>query len=242
MSVVADHTDREAEAAADKAEVAGGTSSDERPAKSGMQLSRPVRWASVGLGSFSGLSFLWQAVAVLQTEGVFPAVPLSLALVGALTCAMVVLVGMGRFAEGPAMTLCIAGLCVVGAAGLLRLPVVGNVGQLARDPFLLSQGGVGAAFVILSGWALLARSPGETRRVLLGVGLLAAVFGILGLVLVGPGGVVLREAAGLLEIVRISALLVGGVVLAVVLSVGGHLVITGFERAADAKPGPRDAT
>jgi len=202
----------------------------------------------LGLGaalvsSLSGLAFIGLAVSAATGEVGFRPLPFALALIGLLSAALAGLTGLGRFRQGPAMALGILAGSILGSAGLARLLMLADAGALKGDVFLFGQAVAAALLAAVAAGAVMLRKPDEIKRLLVGAGLCLAAVLVLGLVLVGPGRGLLSAIEGPLEIARLMGLLAGALVLGVLISVGGHLVITAFERAGDSDPkaddGPR---
>lgn len=148
--------------------------------------------------------------------------------------------GLGKFAPGFGMaTLCIGGTILV-ASGFAMIdlrPNLGGTPALAR--FILPWTGVqsAAAMIIIAagGAAVLMRRPRTWRTLILGILFLAAAAGTL------IGGVLAWKLipegeAG--RVIGLAVLLVGGLVIGILLSVGGHLVIRAFEQTVEGNGAP----
>lgn len=143
--------------------------------------------------------------------------------------------GLGKFAPGFGMAaLCIGGTIIV-ASGFAMIDLRSNLGgtpNLAR--LLIPWTGVQAAasmiIVAAGGTAVLMRNPRTWRTLILGIIFLAAAAGTL------IGGIfawklIPEGEAG--RVIGLAVLLVGGLVIGILLSVGGHLVIRAFEQNAE---------
>jgi hypothetical protein len=156
-------------------------------------------------------------------------------LLAILAAGFAIAVGLGKFAPGFGMaSLCIGGTILV-ASGFAMIdlrPNLGGTPSLAR--FVLPWMGVQAALsmiiVAAGGAAVLMRKPATWRTLILGVLFLAAAAGTL------IGGMfawrlIPEDEAG--RVIALGLLLVGGLVIGILLSVGGHLVIRAFEQTAE---------
>jgi len=157
-----------------------------------------------------------------------------------LTGVLTTLAGTGRFSSGFGMACATLGGTVVGAAVLGWVDAQANLTP-ATSPFfsrlvtptMLVRVVCGFAIAGCGGVAVLARRPQEWRRFALGVVLTAPVLIALGAIVLGKTDSLLAPREGTAETLRIAGMFIGGVLAIVLLSAGGHLLITAFERCRD---------
>ncbi len=162
---------------------------------------------------------------------------LGFSIIAAIAAAMGVLAGLGRFAAGYGMAaLCIGGTIAV-AAGFSMLDLKPNLHAnptLARllMPWVAVQTIASAAIVLGGAVAVLSRKK-ECRRLLLR-----------GFMLLVPAGVLLAAMWAALNavpddkngsVISLGILLVGGLIVGTLLSIGGHFLIRAFEITAEEK-------
>ncbi|MCA9300703.1 MAG: hypothetical protein KDA28_16655 [Phycisphaerales bacterium] len=145
-----------------------------------------------------------------------------------------ILLGLGRFRDGPALGLaCVGGTCIV-ASGLAAIGVQRHLGTMSLDTYLGGRVLVGGAFILLGALAVLGRTPrsrqylGRCAVVCIPLVLVVAVLAFT------PARAVLRPTTGMLEAIRILGLLLGGFVIVAIVSIAGHLGIRAFDVARDA--------
>lgn len=181
--------------------------------------------ASLGLAAA-----FWATDSVLFGTAGFQVVVLVAAVLG-------VLAGLGLFNQGFGLALaCVAGTIFVGT-GFSYLDAHVNLASVAGvAPFVTPVAIVSAALAAALGCCgsidVLGRNPRSwplvARAVVIGV----PVAAVTAYLVLTRGGALAQSASGLMEVIRIMAILVGGLVLAVLFSVAGHLVIRAFELGA----------
>ncbi|KAA0216709.1 MAG: hypothetical protein DYG94_12980 [Leptolyngbya sp. PLA3] len=153
--------------------------------------------------------------------------------------ALAIVTGLGKFDQGFGLATATLGASIIGAAVLGTLDARTNLSSagspLAKyvTPVLGVRLLLGAGLACLAGMAVLARRPVEWKRFLLGSVLTAPVLLLGAAIALGKASWLLHEREGSSELLRVSGLLVGGVLAIVLLSAGGHLLITAFERCHD---------
>lgn len=199
----------------------------------------PVRLLTLLIGAVSTLLALGGVAAALFAISSPIWGMLSFEVVLLIASAMAVLTGLGRFNFGFGMACAVLGATIAAAAVLGTLDARTNLSAagspLARfvTPALLVRLVFGMGLAGLGGVAVLSRRPSEWKRLFLGIALTAPV-GLFGLAFVTGrlGGLMsAREGGG--EFLRLAALFFGGVIAIALLSAGGHLLITAFERCRD---------
>lgn len=199
----------------------------------------PVRLLTLLIGAVSTVLALGGVAAALFAISSPIWGMLSFEVVILVASALALLTGLGRFKVGFGMSCAVLGATIAAAAVLGTLDARTNLSAagspLARfvTPVLLVRVAFGAGLAGLGGIAVLARRPAEWKRLILGAALTAPV-AIVGLALVtGRLSGVLSARTGGAEFLRLSALFFGGVLAIALLSAGGHLLITAFERCRD---------
>ena len=194
-------------------------------------LSRPVRLVvavASAVGLVSALAGMGVAIFVLQP----PAwMMFGFELVSMVAAVFGVGVAMGRFADGPALTLlCIAGVWGTGTL-FGRVTAIHHPGlrTLTTDPWVLGRVVLSVLVLAAAAYAVLMRNPRSWLVLIRGVVLGGLALGILGAGWALRGSAVLRTVSGPLEILRIVGLFVAALAVGGLLSVGGHLVIRAFE-------------
>lgn len=152
-----------------------------------------------------------------------------------------VIFGLGRFRQGPAMTMVSVGGTIAVATLFGRLALLANLSTLATDPWVIGRllaGGVlglGATVLVFSRdrrcW------PSFIKGVLLAMP--AAAAGAIGFF--RPGLIPGRDWEGLLAVLRVGGLLLGGLLVCILISVGIHLIIRAFEHGRTDPPDDADA-
>lgn len=148
-------------------------------------------------------------------------------LVIAIAAAFGVLVGLGRFGDGPALALlCVAG--TIGTGSLLGyLAGSGNIG-VKLEPFLLAREAAGAVIAAAAAYIVLIRRPRlSVRRLVVGL-LCAGAFAAIGAVLWKFSG----QLVGLGTLPGAFVGLVGAVTLLGLLAAAVHLLVSAFETGA----------
>lgn len=145
-----------------------------------------------------------------------------------------VLAGLGRFRSGYGLALlCVAGTFFTSAIFGLYLDARLNAqtpdGQAMVKYAILGRIALAAGLGGLAGLAVLIRDGRSWGLLLKGALLLAPVIAALGWVWVTKGRALTTPLEGILSPVRTVAMVLGGLVLMVVFSVGAHLCIRAFE-------------
>lgn len=184
---------------------------------------------AAGLGGAAGLYVaIAEASAVLWASVGFLVVLLISAVLG-------VVAGLGRFASGYGMaTLSIAG-GIAGSALFAWRDLASNVGRDPQiGPVLLPWLGFealcGVAIVGAGAVAVLMRRPRSWGSIWRGMAFLVPAGLILGAGYVGWGRIPTEDSG---RVIALSLLLVGGIVLGTLFSIGGHFLIRAFESTAD---------
>ncbi|MCL4221794.1 MAG: hypothetical protein KJZ65_10555 [Phycisphaerales bacterium] len=152
---------------------------------------------------------------------------------------LAVFAGLGKFDQGFGMATATLGATIVGAAVLGTIDARANLTSAGSPlaklvfPVLGARMLLGAALAALGGVAVLSRRPVEWKRFILGAVLTAPVLLLGAAVVLGKVPWLLNEREGSGELLRVTGLLVSGVLMIVLLSAGGHLLITAFERCHD---------
>jgi hypothetical protein len=139
-----------------------------------------------------------------------------------------VLLGLGRFRQGPALALvCVAGTVLVGT-GLGRLSVLANPRAVLVDPWFVTRFLAATALVALATLCVFSRSPGKSWRsfiwsVVLGVPVLV----MLGVLWKGRGLLAPLDSAP--EAVRVAVALLGFLLMIGLVSASVHMLIRAFE-------------
>lgn len=164
---------------------------------------------------------------------------LSFEIVLLVASALAMLAGLGKFDQGFGLATATLGATILGAAVLGTLDARANLSgagsPLAKFvvPVLGLRVALGVGLASCGGIAVLSRRPVEWRRFVLGALLTAPVLAVGGVIVLRKASWLLNERQGAGELLRVSGLLIGGVLLIVLLSAGGHLLITAFERCHD---------
>lgn len=199
----------------------------------------PIRLLTLLIGVVSLLlAFGGVAVALFAIESPIWGM-LSFELVILVASLLAALTGLGRFSEGFGLACAVLGGCIAAAAVLGSLDAGTNLTAAASDlarlvrPVLLARVGMGSLLACCGGVAVLSRRPSEWKRFLLGVVLTLPVV-VLGLAAAtGKLKALLATTGGGSSILGLSVMFFGGILSIVLLSVGGHLLITAFERCRE---------
>lgn len=145
-----------------------------------------------------------------------------------------VLLGLGKFREGPGIAAaCIAGAWFVGT-GMGRIQAFPAPSQVLTDPWFLARLG-GAAIVAGAGAAtVLSRNPGSFRKVAAGGAMLVVVLAGAAFWMKTGGLWLGTQQDGAIDVLRkaiLSTLVIGAGVL---FCIGGHLVIAAFQMGVPA--------
>lgn len=152
---------------------------------------------------------------------------------------LAIVAGLGKFDQGFGLATATLGASILGAAVLGTLDARANLSSAGSPlakyvmPVLGLRVLLGASFASFGGIAVLSRRPVEWKRFILGAVLTAPVLAVAAATALGRMPWLLNEQEGTGELVRVSGLLFGGVLMIVLLSAGGHLLITAFERCHD---------
>ncbi|MFT3686102.1 MAG: hypothetical protein QM783_14475 [Phycisphaerales bacterium] len=211
-----------------------------------MTLPRPIPILIAGLGGVTILTALaGVAMAVMQRPPAW--FFLGFEVVVVLAAVFLILLGIGRIKEGPAITLiCAAG--AIGAGSLLGWQATGKQINGHSITWLVGVRGLIAAVLVLAAAADVAlRAPSRTFPKI-GWGLVFAfpLLGGLACWKVGLLGSVIGRVAGNSQPLAFGLWMVVGIIGGVLLSAAGHLLITGFQAGVKASdepaPAPKPAT
>lgn len=140
-----------------------------------------------------------------------------------------VLFGLGRFRQGPAMTMVSIGGTIAVATLFGRLSLLANLSALAADPWVIGRLAGGGLLGLAATVLVFSRDrrcwPSFIKGALLAMP--AAAAGAIGFF--RPGLIPGRDWEGLLAVLRVGGLLVGGLLVCILISVGIHLIIRAFE-------------
>ncbi|USO00298.1 MAG: hypothetical protein H6810_06475 [Phycisphaeraceae bacterium] len=182
-------------------------------------------FAGAGISAFVTPQIVWAA--------------LGFTLIGGVAAVLGVLCGLGRFANGYGMAaVCIGGTIAV-AAGFAMLDLKPNltnsasVGRLLK-PWAGIEALCGACIIAGGALAVLARRPAAWGLVAKSMACLVPAGVLFGGAYLGWGAIP-KEHTG--RVIALAILLFGGGVIAILVSIGGHLLIRAFEFTAE---GPND--
>jgi hypothetical protein len=145
------------------------------------------------------------------------------------------LAGIGRFAPGYGLaSLCIAG-GMAGSALFAWRDLASNIGRDPRIgplllPWLGLEGICAVVIVLAGGCAVLSRSPRSWGALVRGVAFLVPAGVLLGAGYFGWGRIPTEDSG---RVIALSLLLVGGIVIGALVSIGGHHLIRAFETTAE---------
>jgi hypothetical protein len=210
----------------------------------------PPAWARIGAILLSGVLIAsvppvyWlivaRADAVLWFSTIFETLVLAAGVFGVLS-------GLGRFRDGWALSLiCVAGtvlVCGVFAFVEIRANFGSDAGVAGLlKPYLAGRLGLAAGLALVASAAVFSRNPASWKALLRGLAVLAPAVAVLAWLFVTGGSFLgaTRATPGA-EAARILMLSLGGLVLIVLISVGGHLLIRAFEHGRPAGERPEDA-
>lgn len=193
-----------------------------------------LRQATLGLSTLLGLSALGLAALaaassawfVLGTEAILVA-----------AAVMGLLFGRGRFPQAPPMTLALLAGTVGLCGGLAYLSTGGagyQVGPLPMKVALASRLGLAALFAAGAVAAALGASPRAWGRVALGAALVATPTSLLALAFSDAGASMLGRVIALGPAVAVGLAAAAFLLWVGLVSAGGHMIITTFERALPA--------
>ncbi len=154
----------------------------------------------------------------------------------ATSAVILVVLALGRFREGPAITAGFAALAVAVGAILGSVSSNNVIGTHSLIPFVIAREIV-ALVIGLAALMLSMRSLAALLKLAVGAALVLPIIAALGLFLLGKLGGVLSSFEDLHPAVSLSAAIVAGFAALTAIAAGGHLVITAFEigpRAAKA--------
>lgn len=157
-------------------------------------------------------------------------------LISAFTAAVLALLALGRFKQGPAITAAFAALAIAVGAVLGAISANNAIGDHPLKPHVIAR--VAAALLVAAAAIMLSiRSVSAMLRLIVGAAFVFPVVALLGLFLLGKLGKVLGAFDGLHPAVSLVAAILAGVAALAAVSAGGHLVIAAFEPpTADPKP------
>ncbi|MEM1329274.1 MAG: hypothetical protein AAGG07_01805 [Planctomycetota bacterium] len=112
------------------------------------------------MGALVGVSGLWGLFQALTAE-VTAWIPAGFETVTVAAAAFCVLTGLGRFRDGPAMSLGVSAGTIAVAAGFGRLAVLTDIGDTLRDPTLVGRVMASALIAIVASVAVFARHSGS---------------------------------------------------------------------------------
>lgn len=191
--------------------------------------------ASTGVG-------LWMALTQKPPAWFF----MGFELVIVLGAVFLVLFGMGKFKNGPAITLiCCAG--AIGMCSLLGWQATGRAISGHSVTWLLALRGLVAGLLVAAAAAdIVLRDPkGTLPRIGWGIGLAVPIVVLLALMQRGTLGVMINKLSGNSQSLAFGIWLIVGLIACVLISASGHMLITGFQvgvEAADKQPGKPGAT
>lgn len=160
---------------------------------------------------------------------------LGFAAVAAISAAIGVLAGIGRFNQGLGMAaLCVGGAIAV-SAGFSYIdlgPNLGDAPAFARllKPWAAFQALAAAVVVASGGFAVLSRSHASWKSIAVGLAFLVPAGIVLAGMVFGMDRIPEGETG---RVMSLGLLLIGGTAAAVLFSLGGHHLIRAFEIAAD---------
>jgi hypothetical protein len=150
-----------------------------------------------------------------------------------------VLLGLGRFAEGPGLALaCVSGTILV-ASTLAWQGSAKNFLGVSLTPFLMARAAAAMALALIGAACVLGRDPRAWRWALTGAALAAPAVLVAGSMVTDKGQRLLALALGSSAVQQIAVGVIGGVAIAGLFAAGGHMLIRAFElgRTNDAAPG-----
>ncbi|MEO1585594.1 MAG: hypothetical protein AAFR96_13620 [Planctomycetota bacterium] len=151
----------------------------------------------------------------------------------ALSGITLILLALGRYREGPALTAGLAAFAVAVGAVLGSVSTNNQIGSLDLRPLVIARLAA-AAGIGIGGLALSLRSAASLIRLVVGAMLVVPVVAALGLFLLGRLAGIIDRFDALHPAVSLSAAIAAGIAALVAVSAGGHLIIRAFE------PDPRD--
>lgn len=195
---------------------------------------KPVRLLVLAISALVALTMVGGVAAALFG---FPKIVwgfLGFEAVGLIAAVMGVLAGLGRFRDGFGLALvCIAGTIVAGALFGLYLDARVNATtpeamRLVRG-LIVFRGLAAVALAALAAIAVLARDRRSWGLLIRGAIVTAPVLAVLAWVAKTRGAPLTTPIEGVMAPVRTIAVVLGGLVLMVLFSVGAHLCIRAFE-------------
>jgi hypothetical protein len=202
-------------------------------------LSKPLR----AVVTVTGAAVLLSALATLVMAAASRELTiLGFEVVTLVAAALTVLVGRGRFADGPALAL----LCTAGSVGLATaLEAVMarmHMGQFSLLPLVALRGAAVVALLAVAAGGVLSRAPRRSWPVFAkGVLLLTPVAAVAAAMSVRPGRRALAATEGWGDAAGFLVPVVGFLLLTALLAAGVHLVIRAFEFGRDTGESDRPA-
>lgn len=193
-----------------------------------------LRQATLGLSILLGLSALPLAGLAAASSAWFVLGTESILLVAAV---IGLLFARGRFPQAPPMTLALLAGTVGLCGGLAYLSTGGagyQVGPLPMKLVVASRLALAALFAAGAVAAALGANPGAWGRVALGAALVATPTGLLGLAFSDVGASMLDRIVALGPAVAVALAAAAFLLWVGLVSAGGHMIITTFERALPA--------
>lgn len=146
-----------------------------------------------------------------------------------------ILLALGRYREGPALTAGLAAFAVAVGAVLGSVSTNNQIGTLDLRPLAIARLAA-AAGIGVGALALSLRSVASLIRLVVGTLLVVPVIAALGLFLLGKLAGIIDRFDALHPAVSLSAAIAAGIAAVVAVSAGGHLIIRAFE------PDPHDTS
>lgn len=199
----------------------------------------PLKLLTLLVGAVSTLLALGGVVVAVFAIGSPIWGMLSFEVVILVASALALLTGLGKFSDGFGLACATLGGCIAAAALLgsidayTNLDAAGSAFAKLVVPVLLARVGLGGLLAVCGGIAVLARRPAEWKRFFLGLVFTLPVLGVGLAAATGKLKAVIGATGGSGSILGLSIMLFGGVLAIALLSVGGHLLITAFERCRD---------
>lgn len=147
-----------------------------------------------------------------------------------------ILLGLGRFTDGPALALaCVAGTILL-ASGFGWQGAGRQLGGVSLTPMLLGRAGIAMTLGLLAAYCVLSRRREAWSLAIRGVLLLAPVVVLMGALVVPRVRAWVEGALGQSPAVQFLAVTVGFLIVTALVSAGGHLLITAFEAGRTEEP------